>query len=152
MKKFLGAFCVITLVFIIAVSCAITLKSLRAGADLNTIFKVVDIIPVDQDGYRILSIPHKEFDKNKIEFVFFKHIPTGSYGYGMIGDNGTLTLIYDAPQKIWATCQSGFCFAISEEEARELEQEFLKIVDKDGDFTRAAPFKMRTHDIPAEKI
>jgi hypothetical protein len=153
MKKILSLFCMVALIFIMATACAVSLKSLKPCVDTNTIFKVVDTLTsVDANGFKVLSIPDKEFAKNKIEFIIFKHPVIGNYGYGLVGDNGNSALLYDMPTQAWIFCQDGFCTPISEEDAKRLEKEFLELLYEKGDFAKAGPFKTRTKEVKGLEV
>jgi hypothetical protein len=152
MKKFLSLFCVVALVLVMATGCAVSLKSLKSGMDTKTIFKVVDTMPADQNGFKVLSVPDKEFAKNKIEFIIFKHSVTGNYGYGIVGDDGNRVLIHDMTNGVWVFCQNGFCVPIPQEDTMELEKSFLELLFKDGDFAKAGPFKIRATEVKGLEV
>lgn len=153
MKKLLSLFCVVALVLIVATGCAVSLKSLKPGMDIQTIFKVVDTLTsADANGFKTLSVPDKEFATNKIEFVIFKHPVIGSYGYGIIGDDSSVVLLFDVPTQTWCFCQDGFCIPISEEDAKRLEKDFLELLYEKGDFAKDGSFKVRATEIKGLEI
>ena len=138
MKRFLKALAVLSVTLMLVVGCAVGLHSLKPGVDIETIFKVVDTMPVDKEGWKLMSVPAKDFATSGIKYVFVRNDLLGTYGYGIFGNDSALLIIYDGATEKWSFCQLPFCWFITEADVAKLEQEFLKLFYENGDFSKVS--------------
>lgn len=96
----------------------------------------------DNEGWRTLAIPDKDFNTNFIEFVVF--VKDKSWGVGMVqhGPAGRSAVTsYTAEIGRWFMIMDGtFPTELSPEQAQKQIEQLLQVINENGDFTKMRRF------------
>jgi hypothetical protein len=116
-----------------------TLESLLARAKT---------IEPDNEGWRTLAIPDKDFDTNLTEFIVFVRDKSWSWGVGVVqhgfaGKSGVIE--YNAEQRTWVMIlDETFSTELSPEQAQKQIEQLLQVINEYGDFKKMRRFTILT--------
>jgi hypothetical protein len=109
---------------------------------LQSLIEKAKTLEPDEDGWRTLAIPHKNFGTNYIEFLVF--IKGESWGIGFVqhGTDGASGVVeYNSIDKGWYTIiNERDAIKIPPEEADRMIKELWVIMLRDGDFSKMRRF------------
>ena len=108
---------------------------------LQSLIEKAKTLEPDEDGWRTLAIPHKNFGTNYIEFFVF--IKGYSWGVGFVqhGTDWAGVVEYNSIDKGWYTIiNERDAIKIPPEEADRMIKELWVIMLRDGDFSKMRRF------------
>jgi uncharacterized protein YceK len=136
--------CLMVVAFLM-VGCAASLSTLRPEQDLQKNISIlmgqVNKCKADEEGWKILEIPDKNFENNHIKFIVYSHAMRSSWGVGLTDGDQIITLGYDSKQDLWIYSAWFGSMPVTKEQADELLKEWIALVCKSGDLSRAKQFQ-----------
>ena len=140
--RFLG---LLVVTAFLTISCAPGLLSIKPDTDPKAVIKVVmkevDKCTPNGDGWKMLEMKDRHYSENGIKYVAFKH-SEGDWGIGLVNDQryAIMALLYHVATKQWVVI-SFFQQPITNEEALQLQKEWVILLLKEGDLTTAKTYE-----------